>query len=589
MRLCAAILACSLAASPAAAEKVLRYAMGVAETGFDPVQINDLYSSTLLSHIFDPPLTYDYLARPAKVTPNTAAALPEVSAGGRVWTLRIRPGIYFADDPAFGGQRRELTAHDYVYSIKRHWDPKSKSPNLYLLEQRIVGMRALRQVALAGGRFDYDREVEGLRALDRYTLRITLSEPTPNMLYYLTYCNLVCAVAREVIEAYPERTMEKPVGTNAYRLAQWKRSSRIVLERNPGYREHVYDEQAPAGDAEAQAIAAAMRGKRLPRIDRVEVYVVEEAQPRWLAFLNREHDLLTGVPAEFAHLAAPEGRLAPHLQQQKIRMDRVTDLDVAYFFFSMEHPVVGGYSPPKVALRRAIALAYDAGESIRALYRGQAIAAQSMVPPGALGADPELAGTLAEFNPAKAKALLDIYGYVDRDGDGYREAPDGSKLVLEIGSTSDSTGKQQDELWRKFMDRVGLRIEFRKGRWPELLREARAGKLMMWNLGWIAAIPDADTFHVLSYGPNAGQSNMSRFNLPQWNALYDRAKVLGDGPERGALYFEMDKLLFAYAPQRPIAHRITTALAHPGVIGYRRHPVLREWWKYLDIDERARP
>jgi peptide/nickel transport system substrate-binding protein len=584
----AAILACALIAPPAAAEKVLRYAFLVAETGFDPVQINDLYSSIILSHIFEPPLSYDYLSRPPKVKANTAE-LPEVSPDGKVWTVRLRRGIYFADDPAFGGRKRELTAHDYVYSLKRHWDPKSKSPNLYLLDRRVVGMSALREQALKGGKFDYDREVEGLKALDRYTWRVTLSEPTPNFLYYLTYCNLTCAVAREVIEAYPDRTMEKPVGTNAYRLTQWKRSSRMVLERNPNYREHFYAEEPPADDPELQAIAAKMRGKRLPQIDRVEVYVVEEAQPRWLAFLNAEHDLTTAIPAEFVNLAVPEGQLAPHLQKKNIQMHRVSELDLAFAYFGMEHPVVGGYTPEKVALRRAVSLAFDADEAIRAIYYGQAIPAQSTVPPGAFGADPEIAGPIAEFNPAKAKALLDVYGYVDRDGDGYREAPDGSKLVLELATTPDSQGKRLDELWRKFMDRVGLRIEFRKGKWPELLRDSRAGKLMMWSLGWIAAMPDADTFYTILYGPNKGQSNQSRFDLPQWNVLYDQAKVLPDGPARDRLYREMDKLFFAYAPMRPIAHRITTGLAHPWVIGYRRHPVLREFWKYLDIDEPARP
>jgi ABC-type transport system substrate-binding protein len=583
----AAILACALFASAACAEKVLRYAFLVAETGFDPVQINDLYSSIILSHIFDPPLSYDYLARPARVKPNTAAALPAVSADGRVWTVRLRPGIYFADDPAFKAKKRELTAQDYVYSIKRHFDPRSKSPNLYLLDKRIVGMEPVRKAALAGAKFDYDRDVEGLRAIDRYTFRIALAEPTPNMLYYLTYCNLTCAVAREVIEAYPERTMEKPVGSNAYRLAQWKRSSRMVLERNPNYREHLYAEQPPAGDPESQAIAERMRGKRLPQIDRVEVYVVEEAQPRWLAFLNGEHDLITAVPAEFVNLAVPEGRLAPHLQKKKIQIHRTSELDLAFAYFGMEHPVIGGYTPEKVALRRAIALAYDADEAIRAIYHGQAIPAQSTVPPGAFGADPETAGPIAEFNPAKAKALLDVYGYVDRDGDGYREAPDGSKLVLELATTPDSQGKRSDELWRKFMDRIGLRIEFRKGQWPELLRDSRAGRLMMWSLGWTAAMPDADTFYVILYGPNKGQSNQSRFDLAPWNALYDQAKVLPDSPERNRLYREMDKLFFAYAPMRPITHRIITGLAHPWVIGYRRHPVLREFWKHLDIEDRA--
>src|SRR5882762_301383 len=327
----AAILACALIAPPAAAEKVLRYAFRVAETGFDPVQINDLYSSIILAHIFDPPLTIDYLARPFKVKPNTAARMPEVSADGKVWTVRIKPGIYFADDPAFRGKKRELTAQDYVYSLKRHWDPKSKSPNLYLLDKRIVGMDAVRKQALAGGKFDYDRDVEGLRAMDRYTFRMVLTEPTPNLVYHLTFCTLACAVAREVIEAYPDRTMEKPVGTNAYRLAQWKRSSRIVLERNPNYREHYYDAEAAADDPVAQAIAARMRSKRLPQIDRVEVYIVEEAQPRWLAFLNAEHDLIDRVPFEFVNLAAPGGQLAPHLQKKKIQLDRSNEFDLTFF------------------------------------------------------------------------------------------------------------------------------------------------------------------------------------------------------------------------------------------------------------------
>ena len=580
----AAILACVLVSPPVFAEKVLRYAFLVAETGFDPVQINDLYSSIILNHIYDPPLTYDYLARPAKVKPNTAE-LPEVSADGKVWTIRMRRGIYFADDPAFKGQKRELTAHDYVYSLKRHFDPKNKSPNFYLLDKRIVGMNAVRDVALKGGKFDYDRDVEGLKAIDRYTWRVTLTEPTPNFLYYLTYCNLVCAVAREVIEAYPDRTMEKPVGTNAYRLTNWKRSSRMVLEKNPSYREHFYAEEAPKDDPEAQAIAAKMRGKRLPLIDRVEVYVVEEAQPRWLAFLNGEHDLITAIPAEFVNLAVPEGKLAPHLAKKRIQMHRTSELDLTFAYFGMEHPVLGGYTADRVALRRAISLAFDADEAIRAIYYGQAIPAQSTVPPGSFGHDPDIAGPIAEFNPAKAKALLDVYGYVDRDGDGYRERPDGSKLVLELTTTPDSQGKKLDELWRKFMDRVGIRIEFKKAKWPEHLRESRAGKLMMWSLGWSAAMPDADTFYVILYGPNKGQSNQSRFDLPQWNALYDKAKVLPDGAERSALYREMDKLFFAYAPMRPIAHRIITGLAHPHVVGYRRHPVLREFWKYMDIQQ----
>ena len=565
-------------------EKVLRYAFPIAETGFDPAQINDYYSSIIIDQMFDPPYTYDFLARPAKVKPNTAAGMPEISADGLTWTIRLRPGIYFSDDPAFQGRKRELTAQDYVYSLKRHFDPQVRSPNLYLVGKLIVGMNALREAALKGAKFDYDREVEGLRTLDRYTYRIRLTEPSPNLLYNLTYCNLMCAVAREVIEAAGDKAMERPVGTGAFRLAQWKRSSRMVLERNQNYRDDRYDEHPLEGDAVKQAIAARLAGRKLPMLDRVEVYVIEEQQPRWLAFLNAEHDLIDRVPEEYINLAVPNGKLAPNLARAGVQVDRVTDLDLAFFYFGMEHPVVGGYTPEKVALRRAIALAYDVEGAIRQIYRGQAIPAQSTVPPGAYGYDRKIIGPLAEYSPARAKALLDTFGYVDKDGDGYRDLPDGSRLVLEVASPPDSRSKLSDEIWRRSMERINVRVEFRKAKWPELLRESRAGRLMIWNLGWISAIPDADPFYQILYGPNFGQSNHSRFNHPEWNRLFEQAKLLPDGPERSILFRQMDKLFFAYAPLRPIVHRITTGLAHPWLIGYQRHPVLRQFWKYIDID-----
>jgi len=583
-RLIAALLAAMLVAAPATAqERVLRYAFPVAETGFDPGQINDLYSSIILAHIFDAPLTYDYLARPVKVIANTAE-MPEISADGLTWTLRVKPGIYFADDPAFKGRRRELTAADYVYSLKRHWDPKIKSQQLYLVDSKVPGMAELRAEAQKTGRFDYDREVESLRVLDRYTYQIRFKSPNPGFIYDLTNCNLTCAVAREVVEAYGDGIMAHPVGTNAFRLADWRRSSRMVLERNPNYREDFFEARPPEGDKVKQEIAARLRGKRLPMIDRVEIYVVEENQPRFLAFLNGEHDLITGVPADFVNTTIPNGRLAPNLAARGIQIDRTVELDLAFTYMNMDHPLIGGYTADKVALRRAIALGYDIEASILQIYRGQATAAQNTVPPGAIGDDRDFISPLAEYNPAKAKALLDTFGYVDRDGDGYREMPDGSPLVLELASTPDGASKVNDEVWRRSMDAIGLRIEYRKAKWPELLRESRAGKLMMWGLGWTAGSPDAQTFYDILYGRNKGQSNHSRFDLPEFNALHERAIALADGPERRELFARMDRLVAAYAPLRPTVHRIGTSLAHPWVFGYQRHPVMRQFWKFIDID-----
>ena len=566
--------------------KTLRYAFPIAETSFDPAQISDLYSRTVAAGIFDAPLEFAFMARPFRLRPNTAAAMPEVSEDFRSFTVRIKPGIHFDDDPAFGGSKRELTAADYVYSIKRHYDPRWKSGNLYVLEgAKILGLSELRKQALDAKKpFDYDTEVEGLRTLDRYSFRIVLAEPSPRFLYNLADGSFTGALAREVVEAYGDKVGEHPVGTGPYRLAQWKRSSRLLLERNPNYREVLYDEQPPADDARLQAIAAKFKGRRLPMIDQVQISIIEEAQPRWLSFLNAEQDLIEGVPAEFAHVAMPNNQLAPNLAKRGIGMQRVPRADVSVTYFGMEHPLVGGNAPDKVALRRAIALAVDVEREIALVRRGQAVPAQSPIAPGTWGYDPAFKSEMSEHNLARAKALLDLYGYVDRDGDGWRETPDGQPLRLEYATSPDQTSRQLSELWKKNMDALGLRIEFKVAKWPEQLKASRAGKLMMWGVGWSAGQPDADTFLALGYGPNKGQANHARFDLAAFNELYERQRKLPDGPERQALLDQAKKILIAYMPYKVHVHRIGTDLWHPWVLGFDRNIFVRDFWKYVDID-----
>lgn len=583
-------LACATAQAQTPQPKVLKYAFPVAETGFDPAQISDLYSRVIAAHIFEAPLTYDYLARPAQLVPQTAAALPEISADFTTFTFRIRPGIHFDDHPAFKGKKRELTAHDYVYSIKRHYDPRWKSPSVYVLENaKIVGMSELReQVTKQNKPFPYDTEVAGLRALDRYTFQIKLAEPSPRFHFVLADPGTMGAVAREVVEAHGDAIMEHPVGTGPFRLAQWRRSSQMVLERNPNYREEFYKAQPAPDDPVGQAIARRMQGKRLPQVDRVEVSIIEQSQPQWLAFLNGEIDI-TGVPLEFANLAVPNGELAPNLAKRDIQMDRRLGSDITLTYFQMEHPIVGGYTPEKVALRRAISLAIDVEQEIRLARRNQAIPGQSTIPPMTFGYDPDFRSEMSEFDRPKAKALLDMYGYVDKNGDGWRDMPDGSPLVLELATGSDSIAREFSELWKKNMDAINVRITFRVAKWPEQLKASRAGKLMMWGVGYSATAPDGDDFLSLGYGPNKGSGNHARFDLLAFNKLYEAQTGMPDTPERLALMTQAKKMLIAYMPYKVHTHRIGTTLTHPWVVGYRSHPFSRDFWHYIDIDNTRRP
>ena len=566
--------------------KVLRYAFPIAESSFDPAQITDLYSRTVASGIFDAPLEFEFLADPARMRPNTAEAMPKVSPDFRSFVFRIKPGIHFDNDTAFKGHKRELIAADYVYSLKRHYDPRWKSGNLYILENaKILGLSELRKRLIAEKKpFDYDTEVEGLRVLDRYTFEVRLAEPNPRFLYNFADGSFTGALAREVVEAHGDLIGERPVGTGPYRLAQWKRSSRMVLERNPNYRNVYYAETAPAGDARLQAVAEKFKGRKLPMLDRVQIAVIEEQQPRWLSFVNDEQDVMEQVPNDFANVAFPNNQLAPNLAKRGIGMVRYPRADVAVSYFAMEHPVVGGYEPHKVALRRAIALAIDIEREIRIVRRNQAIPGQSPVGPQTYGYDPGFKSEMSEYDLPRARALLDMHGYIDRDGDGWRDQPDGQPLLLEYATQPDQQSRQLIELWKKNMNALHIRIDFKPAKWPENLKSSRAGKLMMWGVGWSAGQPDGDTFLALGFGPNKGQANHARFDLPAYNRLYQAQRELPDGPERLAAMTEAKKMMVAYMPYKIHAHRIFTDLAQPWVLGYHRNIFVREFWKYVDID-----
>ena len=579
----AALFAASLAAIAADSGKVLRTAFSIAESSFDPVMAWDAASNSVVEHISESMLEYEYLARPVKLAPQTLERLPEASDNGATYLCRVRKGIFFTPDPAFKGKPRELVAADYAYSLKRLLDPALKSPWAWLVEGKLVGGDELLAAAKGNGKFNYDTPIKGLEVVDRYTLRIRLKEPDYTFPYILAM-PATAAVAREIAEAYGLDVGAHPVGTGPYLLSEYQRSHRIVLEANPGFRKEVFDEPMPSSREDA-TIARTLKGKQLPLIGRIEISVIEEQQPRWLAFLRKQVDYLQPFPLDFiAELLGDNGKLKPELAAKGIQHELLLRPNSWWAYFNMEDPVVGGYTQEKIALRRAIGMGFNTDEFIRVLFRGRAVPAQSPVPPDIAGYDAGHKTQAQIYDPAAARALLDRFGYKDRDGDGYRELPDGKPLTIERWSTPSSRDRQIDELWKKSMDAIGIRMVFKKDKLPEIRKMARAGKLQMRNDGWNADYPDADNFMQLLYGPNVGQSNDSRFNLPEFNRLYEQTKKLPDSPERTKLYDRMTDLMLAYAPWRLTHHLLEDHVIQPWVVGYKPHPIRSDIWKYLDID-----
>ena len=570
----------SLAADP---NKVLRVAFNAAETGFDPQAVNDNYSYMVGDAIFDALYTYDYFARPPRLVPNTAAGPPEIADGGRTFTVRVRPGIYFADDPAFKGKRRELTADDYVYSIKRIFDPRVRSTSLYIFEHELVGIDQALAKARRTNDFDYDAPIEGLQALDRYTLRMRFRNPYYLFAHFLTSLPLA-AVAREVVAAHQDashRVMEHPVGTGPYRLKEWTRGQKIVLEANPGYRDERYPAPGAGSEPGDGAIAKGLAGRPMPFVGRIEISVVEEAQPRLLLFDAGKLDY-EEVPISIADRVLAGNALRPDYATRGVTLHREVSPSTSYIYFNMDDPLVGGYTPERIALRRAIALGYDRTTFIRILRSGQSIPATQLPPPGFAGYDPSIP-VRDEHDPAAARALLDKFGYRDRDGDGYRETPDGKPLTIVRASTTDGVARATDEQWKRDMDAIGIRTAFIKQKWPELNRMGEAGQLMMWGLGNVAVIPDADTFYSLLYSGNIGSGNYAKLRLPEYDRLYEESRSIADERARTALFRKMNDLIHAYAPWIVNVHDYGIVLTQPWLRGFKPDPLLRYQWKFYDV------
>jgi len=521
-------------------DKILRVTFQAAETGFDPAKVSDYYSGSVIEAIFEPLLTYDYRARPAKLVPNTAEALPEVGDGGRTYTLKVRPGILFSADPVFKARKRELTAADYAYSLGRFLDRKNRSPYAFLYEG-----------------------IEKIETPERMTLRIRLKHPDLNFGHVLAFA-LSGAVAREAIEAYGDEAAAHPVGTGAFMLDKYVRSSKIVLRANPDYRERYFE------------------NRRIPSIRGVEISVMEETQGRWLAFQRGDTDIEYALSELAPIFITPEGTLRPEFAAKGIRLERTVDPEIIYFYFNMQDKTVGGLSKERIALRRAIAMAYKIDDQLRIIRKGQAIRAQYPIPPGVVGHDPAYRSAIP-YDPRAANALLDAFGY-RKGSDGYRRQPNGEPLVIRFSSSPSERDRQFDELWKRSLDSIGIRLDIHKDKFAELIKLSHQCRLMLRGAAWIADYPDGDNFMQLLYGPNTGQSNSGCYRSPEYDRRYEKSRRLPPGPERDRLYHEMTRIMEMDVAWILTDSRYRNVLLQPRVRGFTKHPVLHTEWLYIDLE-----
>ena len=570
-------LVLALGAAPAAAAdastRSLRVGIQRIADTFDPARAPDALSWFLLAGVYDTLYVLDPVARPAAIVPSAAAALPEASSDHRVFTIRVRPGILFSPHPAFNGKPRELVAADFAYSIKRLIDPRLRSPSSYLIEGKVDGLDALaKRASDAGQALDYDASVAGLEVVDRYTLRIRLAAPDRLFPFVLA---LPCfsAVAREVIEH--AEVSDRPIGTGAFVVEDFLPRQRLVFVRNAQYREVRFDDRLTPS-SRATAASHPMHGQRLPGTDRISFFATPEPSAELLALRRGELDLIYATAPE---LATVDGKLLPGLAKEGIELVHDAPPVLIMYLFSMRDPVVGGASREKVALRRAIAMAFDDEEWIRLFDAGFAQPPDQLVPAVIEGHLPGYRNP-NRFDPAAANALLDRVGYRRGKG-GYRSNPDGTPLTVDMLIGTSSEARKEAEFHKRMLDRIGVRIAFEAAAQAERIKRSIHCQFGIGYYDWSFDVPDGTNVMSVFWSKTIGSANASCFDDTVFDAAYQKALLEPPGPARLELFRTMQSRLDALAPLRLRPARENILLRRKGVLG--PYPTINDWLQVVTL------
>ena len=590
--------ACGNNPYPPEGNKCIGYtALGEDPRTLDPAQVSDTTSAEILTQIYDALYQNAYLDRPYKVVPALAADYPvkrvfteDVEEKGITkkitrmeYVFILRDDIYFQDDPCFpGGKGRRVTAQDVIYSIKRLADPAVQSTGYWLVANKIKGIDEFFKKAAATGKADYSQEIEGLRAIDDRTLKITLTETFPAFIYVMSM-PYTAPVAREAVEYYnaPGRDgfSRHPVGTGAFKLKSWKRQHRIILERNPNFRKEYYPSTGAPGDRDRGLLDDA--GKQLPFLDEVWYTIISTAQPVWLLFLQGYLDM-SGIPQEqFDRVVTKNMELSKDFIKKGINLEIATDLDIYYLAFNMRDPVLG----KNKYLRQALSLAYDTDLYNEIFMNGRAINAQGPLPPGVFGYDPSLKNPYKTHDLEKAKEFLARAGYP-----GGVDEKTGKQLELTYDIGSDSTRAREVATFdMRCFEQLGIKMKLQVNTWSQQLERSQKGTFQMFSLGWIADYPDPENYLQLLYGPNAPPNpNSSAFSNVEYDRLYEEMKGMEDSPEREAIIHKMVAIVIEECPWIFNFHSPSYVLRHVWYKNGKAHSISGNYKKYIRIDPELR-
>lgn len=561
-------------------EMVLHHILNTKITTLDPANINDVCSRIVSSQIFETLYDYHFLKRPYQLVPQLAEDMPQINADRLIYTIKIKKNVYFQDDICFhNGKGRQLRAQDFIFSFKRIANVKNLSPNWSLFDDRIVGLDEFREYTKScesAEDVDYSQEVEGLQALDDYTLVIKLRKPWPQMIYRALADTATSPIAKEAVDYYSKDIISHPVGTGPFKLGVWRRGSYIELVRNPTFRGELYPSEGEPGDSQAGYLDDA--GKTMPFADRIVWTVIEERQPAWLLFMQGKVDATVIPKDSFDEVMTSSGELKPEMKQRSIHLKTFTDPSTYWLGFNMRDSVLGKNKP----LRRAISYAIDREKFIELFFNNRHLVAHGFIPPMMPSYNPEIKQKgYAQYDPERAKRLL-------RQAE---EAHGGRLPVLKIAMPgTDTWARQFGQFLRHSLNAVGLEVEIEYMDRPTYQEKVNNQSVQMFACGASASIPDAQDLLAMFYSKYQvpGQNGFNYSNA-EFDRFYEKAEIMSDSPERRRLYQKMELIVLEDCPAAFLNHRVAYVLHHDWYKNYKPHTFAYGLSKYrrIDVVERA--
>ncbi len=561
--------------------KTFKYAMDQAPTTLDPVQAANVYANFVIANAYDTLYTYQYLARPYLLKPNLAVDFPVVTADGMTYTFKLKKGVRFVDDPCFpGGRGREVVAKDFIYSLKRHFDPKNQPQGAWLWQGRIAG---LDEWKAAGA--DYSQPVSGLRALDSHTLEVQLTRPYPQLVYTLAQ-GYSALVPHEAVEKYGKALGVHPVGSGPFKLISYD-TAKVVMERNPHYRQEPVDLAAEGYDPATQRFSGveAIQGRSPPFIDRLEIHFINEPSASWASFTKGDEVQLSVLPIEQDKRVLASKRPVTLRPEYAEKYHFYAGLEAGFIStsFNMSFPELGYNQDPErerrnKALRCAINKGFDWESRNESWYNGIAEVFPGIIPPTIPEFDPELSRVSITRDVPGARKLLEDNGWTAEN-----------LPTLVYGGPTGTTERLFFEQFRAWMRDIGFPrkkiVQKTYANFGDLSRAWKRSELPLVSKGWGLDFPDAENTLQLFYGPNASPgSNDANWHNADYDRLYEQASVMLPSPERTAIYRRMNEMVIDDCVAMTGLSRTRIFLWHKNVIAFPDREILGgDFLKYVDV------